>query len=402
MLNILRSFKKRLKHLDIGIIISFIILSVIGVIMVYSASMVPASKGSLTNGTPIEANYFMKRQCIFFILSVCIILFISMYFNIKMLRNANTQKFLIVGTFALLILTLLIGKDVNGSRNWINLGLFSLQSSEFLKLVAIFYLSYILDKKLTNNRDYKLKNIVPPLGVLGVGLALVLMQGDLGGTLLTVAIIVAILMYSDIKNKIKIQILTITSIPVVLYIFYTLVFDSKNLYRMKRIKVVLDPFKYENGDGYQLTNALVSISNGGVFGRGLGNGILKLGYLPEPHTDFIFTVISEELGLIGVLLILLMYGFIILKGFIYANKTRNHFYKLICVGVVSYLFMQVFVNIGGVSGLIPLTGVTLPLLSYGGSSMLSISIALGILLAVIREIKKESKVYGKYMEKSIE
>ncbi|MBG3872862.1 FtsW/RodA/SpoVE family cell cycle protein [Staphylococcus xylosus] len=394
MLNILRSFKKRLKHLDIGIIISFIILSVIGVIMVYSASMVPASKGSLTNGTPIEANYFMKRQFIFFILSVCIILFISMYFNIKMLRNANTQKFLIVVTFALLILTLLIGKDVNGSRNWINLGLFSLQSSEFLKLVAIFYLSYILDKKLTNNRDYKLKNIVPPLGVLGVGLALVLMQGDLGGTLLTVAIIVAILMYSDIKNKIKIQILTITSIPVVLYIFYTLVFDSKNLYRMKRIKVVLDPFKYENGDGYQLTNALVSISNGGVFGRGLGNGILKLGYLPEPHTDFIFTVISEELGLIGVLLILLMYGFIILKGFIYANKTRNHFYKLICVGVVSYLFMQVFVNIGGVSGLIPLTGVTLPLLSYGGSSMLSISIALGILLAVIREIKKESKVYG--------
>ncbi|PTI08483.1 cell division protein FtsW, partial [Staphylococcus xylosus] len=270
---------------------------------------------------------------------------------------------------------------------------FSLQSSEFLKLVAIFYLSFILDKKLTNNRDYKLKNIVPPLGILGVGLVLVLMQGDLGGTLLTVAIIVAILMYSDIKNKIKIQILTITSIPVVLYIFYTLVFDSKNLYRMKRIKVVLDPFKYENSDGYQLTNALVSISNGGVSGRGLGNGILKLGYLPEPHTDFIFTVISEELGLIGVLLILLMYGFIILKGFIYANKTRNHFYKLICVGVVSYLFMQVFVNIGGVSGLIPLTGVTLPLLSYGGSSMLSISIALGILLAVIREIKKETKVY---------
>lgn len=393
MLNIMKRFQKRLKRLDLGIIISFIILSIIGVIMVYSASMVPASKGSLTNGTPIEANYFMKRQFIFFILSVCIILFISMYFNIKMLRNASTQKFLIVGTFALLILTLLIGKDVNGSRNWINLGLFSLQSSEFLKLVAIFYLSFILDKKLTNNQDYKLKNIVPPLGILGVGLVLVLMQGDLGGTLLTVAIIVAILMYSDIKNKIKIQILTITSIPVILYIFYTLVFDSKNLYRMKRIKVVLDPFKYENSDGYQLTNALVSISNGGVFGRGLGNGILKLGYLPEPHTDFIFTVISEELGLIGVLLILLMYGFIIFKGFIYANKTRNHFYKLICVGVVSYLFMQVFVNIGGVSGLIPLTGVTLPLLSYGGSSMLSVSIALGILLAVIREIKKETKVY---------
>ncbi|PNZ16628.1 cell division protein FtsW, partial [Staphylococcus xylosus] len=233
--------------------------------------------------------------------------------------------------------------------------------------------------------------MIPPLGVLGVGLLLVLMQGDLGGTLLTVAIIASILIYSDIKNKIKLQIIMITMIPIVFYIIYTLIFDSKNLYRLKRIKVMLDPFKYESGDGYQLTGALTSIGNGGLTGRGLGNGIAKLGYLPEPHTDFIFTVIAEELGLIGVLATLMVYGVILFKGLIYANKTTNQFYKLICVGVVSYLFMQVFINLAGVSGLIPLTGVTLPLLSYGGSSMLSISIAFGALLAVARNINKERK-----------
>lgn len=391
MLKAIKKIKMRIKHLDLGILFIFVILSAIGVIMIYSASMVSASKGALTGGVPIEANFFMKRQYLFSVLGFILMLFISMYFNINALKSISVQKFMVIGTIALLLLTLLIGKEVNGSRNWINLGLFSVQSSEFLKLVAIFYLAFIIDKRLTNKLDYKLKNLVPPLGILGVGLVLVLMQGDLGGMLLTVAIIASILMYSDIKNKIKVQILAITSIPTVLYIIYTLVFDSKNLYRMKRIKVVLDPFKYENDDGYQLTNALVSISNGGIFGRGLGNGILKLGYLPEPHTDFIFTVISEELGLIGVIFILIMYGFIIFKGFTYANKTNNHFYKLICVGVVSYLFMQVFINLGGVSGLIPLTGVTLPLLSYGGSSMISISIALGIMLAVIREIKKEER-----------
>lgn len=392
MKKFIKYLQERSGNLDLSLIIGYALLGIIGVIMVYSASMVSASKGTLTNGVPIAANYFMKRQFLFFMMGFIIILFISMFLNINILKKVSVQKFIVLATLALLVLTLLVGKEVNGSKNWINLGIFSLQSSEFLKLTSIFYLSYIIDRWLSIKRDYKLKNLIPPLGILGIGLLLVLMQGDLGGTLLTVAIIASMLMYSDIKNKIKVQIFTITSIPTVLYILYTLIFDAKNLYRMKRIKVVLDPFKYENGDGYQLTNALTSISNGGLFGRGLGNGISKLGYLPEPHTDFIFTVISEETGLIGVLFILMIYGFILFKGLTYANKTNNHFYKLICIGVVSYLFMQVFINLAGISGMIPLTGVTLPMLSYGGSSIMSISIALGAMIAVIRNIKREAIV----------
>ncbi|WP_436938286.1 FtsW/RodA/SpoVE family cell cycle protein [Staphylococcus xylosus] len=391
MRGFLTYIRKHIKELDYILIISFLLLGILGVIMVYSASMVPASKGSLTGGVPIESNHFMKRQFLFVVIGFSVIIFIGAFININVLKQSNIQKLMIIGTLCLLLITVLIGKEINGSRNWINLGLFSLQSSEFLKLASIFYLSYIINRRISSSRDYHLKHMIPPLGVLGVGLLLVLMQGDLGGTLLTVAIIASILIYSDIKNKIKLQIIMITMIPIVFYIIYTLIFDSKNLYRLKRIKVMLDPFKYESGDGYQLTGALTSIGNGGLTGRGLGNGIAKLGYLPEPHTDFIFTVIAEELGLIGVLATLMVYGVILFKGLIYANKTTNQFYKLICVGVISYLFMQVFINLAGVSGLIPLTGVTLPLLSYGGSSMLSISIAFGALLAVARNINKERK-----------
>ncbi|MEB6171165.1 FtsW/RodA/SpoVE family cell cycle protein [Staphylococcus pseudoxylosus] len=391
MKRFLTYIRKHIKELDYILIISFLLLGILGVIMVYSASMVPASKGSLTGGVPIESNHFMKRQFLFVVIGFLVIIFIGAFININVLKKSNIQKLIIIGTLCLLLITVLVGKEINGSRNWINLGLFSLQSSEFLKLASIFYLSYIINRRISSSRDYHLKHMIPPLGVLGVGLLLVLMQGDLGGTLLTVAIIASILIYSDIKNKIKLQIMMITMVPIVFYIIYTLIFDSKNLYRLKRIKVMLDPFKYESGDGYQLTGALTSIGNGGLTGRGLGNGIAKLGYLPEPHTDFIFTVIAEELGLIGVLCTLMVYGVILFKGLIYANKTKNQFYKLICVGVVSYLFMQVFINLAGVSGLIPLTGVTLPLLSYGGSSMLSISIAFGALLAVARNINKERK-----------
>lgn len=391
MKNILRMIKQRLKGLDYGMLISFIILGILGVVMIYSASMVSASKGALTGGVSIESNYFMKRQFIFLIMGIVVVIFIALCININFFKSVHIQKLMVIGTLCLLLITILIGKEINGSRNWINLGIFSLQSSEFLKLASIFYLSYIINQRVRSRKDYQLKHMLPPLAILGIGLLLVLMQGDLGGTLLTVAIIGCILIYSDIKNKIKFQIMGITLVPLVIYGIYTLIFDSKNLYRLKRIKVMLDPFKYEDNDGYQLTSALTSIGNGGLTGKGLGNGIAKLGYLPEPHTDFIFTVISEELGLLGVLFTLTIYGYLLVKGLIYANKTNNQFYKLICVGVVSYIFMQVFINLAGVSGIIPLTGVTLPLLSYGGSSMLSISIAFGALLAVARRINNERK-----------
>ncbi|MCY1038296.1 FtsW/RodA/SpoVE family cell cycle protein [Staphylococcus nepalensis] len=391
MKHLLKQLNESKKGVDISLLICFIILGVIGVIMVYSASMVPAAKGALTGGQAIPSDYFMKKQFTFLVLGILIIV-VSLFININILKHTKVQMLIVFGTLVLLCLTVLIGKEVNGSKNWINLGFFSVQSSEFLKLTSIFYLSYIINQRLTSRQHHKLSYLFAPLFLLGIGLVLVLLQGDLGGTVLTVGIIACILIYSGITNKVKLQVMGFTLIPMAFYLIYTLMIDSENTYRLKRINVMINPFKYESDDGYQLTSALMSIGNGGFSGNGLGNGVAKLGYLPEPHTDFIFTVIAEELGLIGVLFILIIYGFILFKGLIYANKTRNHFYKLICVGIVSYLFIQVFVNLAGISGLIPLTGVTLPLLSYGGSSMLSVSIAFGTLLAVTKKINEENKM----------
>ncbi|MGD6766582.1 FtsW/RodA/SpoVE family cell cycle protein [Mammaliicoccus lentus] len=375
--------------MDKSILFCYLILGIIGIIFIYSASMVPARMGSLTNGNIINSNHFMVRQSIFLFVGTLIVLFIAYFVDIDALKAKAFQQFIIIGVIILLIITLILGSEINGSKNWLNLGFFSIQSSEFLKLASIIYLSYIIDKKMSQARIYNIKTLLPPLFMLGFGLVLILVQGDLGGTILNIGIILFILMYSDIKNIVKIQLFGSISLPFVIYLIYTLIFDTKNTYRLNRIKVIMEPFKYENGEGYQLSNSLLAIGNGGVTGQGLGNGIMKLGYLPEPHTDFIFSVLAEEAGLIGVIAVIALYMYITFKGIIYANTTKNNYYKIICIGVVSYLFLQVFINLAGISGIIPLTGVTLPLLSYGGSSLLSISVAFGLLLATTKKINME-------------
>ncbi|WP_338107653.1 FtsW/RodA/SpoVE family cell cycle protein [Mammaliicoccus lentus] len=375
--------------MDKSILFCYLILGIIGIIFIYSASMVPARMGSLTNGNIINSNHFMVRQSIFLFVGTLIVLFIAYFVDIDALKAKAFQQFIIIGVIILLIITLILGSEINGSKNWLNLGFFSIQSSEFLKLASIIYLSYIIDKKMSQARIYNIKTLLPPLFMLGFGLVLILVQGDLGGTILNIGIILFILMYSDIKNIVKIQLFGSISLPFVIYLIYTLIFDTKNTYRLNRIKVIMEPFKYENGEGYQLSNSLLAIGNGGVTGQGMGNGIMKLGYLPEPHTDFIFSVLAEEAGLIGVIAVIALYMYITFKGIIYANTTKNNYYKIICIGVVSYLFLQVFINLAGISGIIPLTGVTLPLLSYGGSSLLSISVAFGLLLATTKKINME-------------
>ncbi|MGF2097250.1 FtsW/RodA/SpoVE family cell cycle protein [Mammaliicoccus lentus] len=378
--------------MDKSILFCYLILGIIGIIFIYSASMVPARMGSLTNGNIINSNHFMVRQSIFLFVGTLIVLFIAYFVDIDALKAKAFQQFIIIGVIILLIITLILGSEINGSKNWLNLGFFSIQSSEFLKLASIIYLSYIIDKKMSQARIYNIKTLLPPLFMLGFGLVLILVQGDLGGTILNIGIILFILMYSDIKNIVKIQLFSSISLPFVIYLIYTLIFDTKNTYRLNRIKVIMEPFKYENGEGYQLSNSLLAIGNGGVTGQGMGNGIMKLGYLPEPHTDFIFSVLAEEAGLIGVIAVIALYMYITFKGIIYANTTKNNYYKIICIGVVSYLFLQVFINLAGISGIIPLTGVTLPLLSYGGSSILSISVAFGLLLATTKKINMEKDI----------
>lgn len=383
-----RYIKNYSKYIDFTLLIAYIILCFIGLVMVYSASMVAATKGSLTGGVPVAGNYFFIRQLMYCIVGFGIVFFMSYFMHINILKNKRVQQIMIFSVFGLLVLTLLIGTEINGSTSWINLGFMNLQASEILKVVMILYLSFIIDKRRNRLKQFKLA-LMMPLFLIGTCIGLVLLQNDTGQALLLCMIVLCIFAYSGIGIKAILKWSGPILAGVVLLIVFSIVFKGGILsqHQADRFHVMENPFNYESGIGYHLANSLLAIGNGGLFGKGLGNGVMKLGYLPEPHTDFIFAVIAEELGLVGVLFIIGLLMFIVYKGFLYAGLTDSFFFKLVCVGISSYIGVQTFVNLGGISGAIPLTGVPLPFMTFGGSSMLSLSIAIGILLLTAKQIK---------------
>ena len=305
--------------------------------------------------------------------------------NIVTISRANITLIIII----LLAATLVVGSNINGSKSWINLGFMNLQASELLKIAIILYIPYMIEKK--RPKVFKQpKLMTSPIILAGLCIALVLLQRDVGQTLLIMIIFVSILFYAGIgvQKSIKYGLLIIVGVVIIgsLFLIIGLVPD----YLTARFSTLTNPFSQESGTGYHISNSLIAIGNGGLLGRGLGNSIMKLGYLPEPHTDFIFSIICEELGLVGGLVVICLLFFIVYRAFELANKTNSYFYKLVCVGVASYIGSQTFVNLGGISGTIPLTGVPLPFISFGGSSMISLSIALGLLLITGKQIRIEA------------
>lgn len=386
-----RYIKDYSKYVDFTLLIAYIALCFIGLVMIYSASMVAGPRGMLSAGEPVASTHFYKRQLFVVILGFILVFVMSFFISIKVLNNKGIQKIAIMSILMLLILIYTpLGKEVNGSRSWLNLGM-QIQPSEFLKIVTIVYLSYIYSRK--KDLSKMSVDLFAPLILIGFCTGLVMLQPDLGSTLLNMSIILCIFVYAGIAIRPMIISFSIIGAAVVALLAFMKVTTGNFLlaHQAQRFEVLANPFKDESGAGYQLTNSLMAIGNGGFFGRGLGNGIMKLGYLPEPHTDFIFAVISEELGFIGVIVVIFLIYFIVYKGFLYAALTDKVLYRLICVGVASYIGIQAFVNLGGVVGLIPLTGVPLPFLSYGGSSMLSLSIAVGLLLMTSKHVKQEQE-----------
>lgn len=394
--NLMRKIGKTSKFIDYPLLIAYVILCLIGLVMVYSASMVDATKGTLTGGVEVAGTYFYDRQLLYVILSFAIVFVIAFLLNGKILKNPQVQVGIMGTIILLLLLTLIIGKNINGSKSWINLGFMNLQASELLKIAIIMYIPFIIDRKMPRvKKDFTL--IFAPVGLVLFCLALVFLQRDVGQTLLIIIIFGSILLYSGLgfekffKGKFFI---ILTAIAAAFFIVLLIVALSGHLpgYLQARFSTLVDPFASSAGTGYHISNSLIAIGNGGLFGRGLGNSVMKLGYLPEPHTDFIFAIICEELGLVGGLFVIGLLFFIVYRAFILANKTTSYFNKLVCVGVASYIGSQTFVNLGGISATIPLTGVPLPFISFGGSSMISLSIALGLLLMIGKQIKKEDKL----------
>ncbi|MCU5745682.1 FtsW/RodA/SpoVE family cell cycle protein [Staphylococcus sp. SQ8-PEA] len=383
-----RYIGKYSKYIDYPLVVTYIVLCLISIIMVYSASMVAATKGTLTNGIPVSGTYFYTRQLVYVIVSVAIVFFMAFFMNVKVLQTLRFQKLMMLTMLVLLVATLLIGSNINGSKSWIHLGFMNLQASEFLKIALILYLSFMIEKK--RPQVFKKVSVLKfPLILVGICITLVLFQRDVGQTLLILMVVFAVILYAGVGIDKIIKYGSIIFIGILLVGGLFLLLGAFPNYLAARFSTFTNPFGSESGTGYHVSNSLLAIGNGGLFGRGLGNSILKLGYLPEPHTDFIFAVICEELGLVGGLFVICLLFYIVYKAFILANKTTSYFYKLVCVGIASYIGSQTFVNLGGISGTIPLTGVPLPFISFGGSSMISLSIAMGLLLITAKQIKLE-------------
>ncbi|PTG22237.1 cell division peptidoglycan polymerase FtsW [Staphylococcus chromogenes] len=388
--HLLRYILRSSKYIDFPLLITSLALCFIGLTMVYSASMVAATRGTLTGGVPVSGTYFYTRQLIYVIVGFLIVFFIAYLLNVKVLKKPKFQVGMMGIILLLLLATLVIGSEINGSRSWIRLGFMNLQVSELLKIAIILYVPYIIERKRPQiQRDPT--TILWPILFVGFMIGLVLLQKDVGQTLLISAIFFSIILYSGIgvKNFLRIGFFSLLGLFVVIIIIVVFRINILPTYLTARFSALENPFNFEDGIGYHLANSLLAIGNGGLFGRGLGNSIMKLGYLPEPHTDFIFAIIAEELGLLGVLIVLGLLFFIVYRAFELASRTSSYFYKLVCVGIASYIGFQTFVNLGGISGLIPLTGVPLPFISFGGSSMLSLSVAMGLLLIVSKQIRYE-------------
>jgi cell division protein FtsW len=373
--------KKILKSYDYTLIIAVLILSVFGLVMVYSASMVTAVQIN-----KVESDYFFNRQRTFLIISAFAFIFMAIFPYKAMLSNKILVPMVFLslgGLFALFI----FGHATNNAQSWFKLENISIQPSEFVKLSVIIYLSAVYAKKQSYINEFN-KGVVPPLAYLFLACIFVAMQPDFGTAAIIFAIAATIIFTSGMnyKNIFKLGLIGVIMVAPIVLIMQDKIFTKV---RMGRIEAFQDPFSSEFG--YHLVNSYLALGAGGLKGLGLGNSVQKLGYLPEAHTDFIMAVIAEELGLFGVCFVLLILGYIVLKGIFIGLKCKDPFGSLLAIGVSSMIGIQSFINLAGISGVIPLTGVPLPFVSYGGSSLLQLSLAMGILVNVSMFVNYEEK-----------
>ncbi|CAH2462951.1 putative lipid II flippase FtsW [Bacillus sp. S4] len=381
--------KKVWKSMDYSLLLPLVILCVLGVIMVYSSSSIVAIS---RHNWP--ANYFFKKQLIALAIGT-IMLAIIVAIPYKLWRKRIVLIAMGIGSIGLLSAALIFGKDVNGAKGWI----LGIQPAEFVKITVIITLANFFAKKQETQTAF-VQGIIPPLAVVGGAMGLILLQNDLGTDLLIAGTVGIMFLCSGVRINLWIKRIVLTSI-VWIPALYFLGNYALSPYQKARFSVFLDPFSDPQKDGFQLINSFIGIASGELNGRGLGNSVQKYGYLPEPQTDFIMAIISEELGFIGVAVILICLLLIIIRSFRIAQKCKDPFGSLIAIGIASLLGVQTFINVGGMSGLIPLTGVPLPFVSYGGSSLLANLLAMGILLNIASQVKRQEKQQNE-MTKEIE
>lgn len=361
--------------------VPYLVLCMIGIVMVYSASSAIQMQNG---GTPTS---YLIKQTIYVIMGICCLLFGANY----PLKHYRTPRFLRDSTLAMigmLLFVLVLSHAVNGAKGWINLGVINIQPVEICKIYFILYLSDRMARVRARN-DHFISSGGGPWLVVALCLLLIVLQPDIGGMAINVMIVAVLFLACDFRWSFGISILLI--IPIMCYLLVEKAVESGLIhgYRMARFVAFLNPFGNASGSGSQLVNSYYAISNGGVFGSGLGNSVQKMGYLPEPNTDFIMSITSEELGLVGVSVILILLMIIICRMIQIGVRSNSMYEMLLCYGSATFILIEAFFNIGGVLGLLPITGVTFPFISYGGSSMLILSFTVGIIMNISIQQNKQ-------------
>lgn len=382
--------KKILKSYDYTLFITIILLCAFGLVMIYSASM--AWTVQYYNK---PSDFYYQRQKLFLIAA----LFVFMVCAIIPYKIMQFTKWFLAPMVCLSILGLLgldvFGHVAGGAQSWYQIGPFKFQPSEFVKLTIIIYLAAVYAKKQNYINQFN-KGILPPLVLLFIVCGLIILQPDYGTAFIIAAIAVTIIFASgmNFKSISKLVIMALIILLPLVFVAKDKIFSEK---RLSRFTVLNNPFAEDivNKSGFHLANSYIAIGSGGINGLGLGKSIQKLGYLPEAHTDFIMAIVAEELGIWGVGFVIILLAYLVLRGIYIGIQCKDPFGSLLAIGISSMIGIQSFINLGGVSGVIPLTGVTLPFISYGGSSLLMLAAAAGILLNVSMFVKYEKKYKNK-------
>lgn len=358
------------KKVDLPLLISVILLIIFGLIMIYSASSIWAEYKFH------DSFRYVKQQALFTVAGLILLNVISKIDYNLYLKKANT---ILSICFLLLILVLIpgIGSVRNGSRSWFGIGPLGVQPSEFAKLAIIIFTSKYLSCSNKFLKSYK-KGVFPILAVAGICFGFIMLQPDLGTGLVLMVTVIALLFVAGVNMKFfyGMGILGLIGVSVLIAIAP---------YRMDRITSFIDPWKDPLGTGFQMIQSMYAIGPGGLLGQGFLNSRQKHFYLPEPQTDFIFSIICEEFGVVGSLIVCGLFFTVLYRGIKIAIKSNDLFAKYLSFGMVFQMLFQAAMNLCVVVGLIPVTGVTLPFLSYGGSSLLISLVSIGILLSISRK-----------------
>jgi len=362
-----RKVREQFFYYDVKLLFPVLFLVGIGIVMVYSASSALALKKFGTD------YYFLKKQMLFALLGIVVLVLCS-HLPYRLFSSLTYPLLILALIFLAATLISGFGYSAGGATRWFRLGSFTFQPSEFARFALVIYLAYSMNKKMDVLKDFYV-GFLPHILVLFMFTVLIIFQPDFGSVLILGALTWVMLFVGGVRIS-----HLIVSLVLIIPMAYFFMVSAD--YRSKRIMSFLNPWKYSADDGYQVVHSLMAFGTGGIWGTGIGKGYQKLFYLPEPHTDFIFSVIGEELGLLGVLTILGLYILIFWRGIFIARNCKDSFGSFVAIGLTTAIGLQICINMGVALGLLPTKGLTLPFLSYGGTSLLLNMASIGILMNI--------------------